>query len=88
MFKGGIMENGNIVFADPNVKALCVANWDTDGDKELSYAEAAAVTDVVMEKVSSAIPKVVHFHADRPFLYAITEVSTGAIVFIGQYTGK
>ena len=50
--------------------------------------EAAAVTDVVMEKVSSAIPKVVHFHADRPFLYAITEVSTGAIFFIGQYTGK
>ena len=50
--------------------------------------EAAAVTDVVMEKSASAIPKVVHFHADRPFLYAITEVSTGAIFFIGQYTGK
>ena len=28
------------------------------------------------------------FHADRPFIYAITEVSTGAILFIGQYTGK
>ncbi|MBR5176514.1 MAG: serpin family protein [Bacteroidales bacterium] len=50
--------------------------------------EAAAVTDVVMEKNASAIPKVVYFHADRPFLYAITEVSTGAIFFIGQYTGK
>ena len=37
---------GNIVFADPNVKALCVANWDTDGDGELSYDEAAAVTDL------------------------------------------
>ena len=35
-----------IVFADANVKALCVANWDTNGDGELSYDEAAAVTDL------------------------------------------
>jgi hypothetical protein len=33
-----------IFFADTNVKAICVANWDTDGDGEISYAEAAAVT--------------------------------------------
>ncbi len=38
--------NNNIQFADSNVKALCVANWDTNGDEELSYAEAAAVTDL------------------------------------------
>ena len=37
---------GNIVFADTNVKAMCVANWDTNGDGELSYAEAAVVTDL------------------------------------------
>ncbi len=35
-----------IQFADSQVKVLCVANWDQDGDKELSYAEAAAVTDL------------------------------------------
>ena len=35
-----------IQFADSQVKELCVANWDQDGDKELSYAEAAAVTDL------------------------------------------
>ena len=35
-----------IEFADANVKAICVANWDTDGDGELSYDEAAAVTDL------------------------------------------
>ena len=35
-----------IDFADDNVKAICVANWDTDGDGELSYAEAAAVTSL------------------------------------------
>ena len=36
----------NITFADANVKALCIANWDTNGDGELNYAEAAAVTDL------------------------------------------
>ena len=35
-----------IEFADANVKALCVTNWDTDGDGELSEAEAAAVTNL------------------------------------------
>ena len=35
-----------IVFADPNAKAVCVNNWDTDFDKELTYAEAAAVTNL------------------------------------------
>lgn len=56
-------------------------------------SKAAAVTDVYMA-ASTGIggharpaPEIV-FHADRPFIYAITEVSTGAILFIGQYTGK
>ena len=35
-----------IEFADADVKALCVANWDADGDGELSKAEAGAVTDL------------------------------------------
>jgi hypothetical protein len=35
-----------IVFADANVKALCVANWDSDSDGELSFDEAAAVTEL------------------------------------------
>ena len=41
------IENDNLIdFADANVKAICVANWDTDGDGELSYEEAAAVADI------------------------------------------
>ena len=36
----------DIVFVDSNVKAICVQNWDTDGDGELSEAEAAAVTSL------------------------------------------
>ena len=35
-----------IEFKDPVVKALCVKNWDLDGDGELSKAEAAKVTDL------------------------------------------
>ena len=38
--------SNNIIFADQNVKALCVANWDTNNDNELSYTEAAAVTSL------------------------------------------
>ena len=34
-----------IVFADPNVKDAAL-RWDTDGDGELSYVEAAAVTGI------------------------------------------
>lgn len=34
----------NIVFADSNVKALCVANWDSNNDGEISFEEAASVT--------------------------------------------
>ena len=48
VFKGGIIEvsNSNIEFSDANVKAICVANWDINDDGELSYSEAAAVTDL------------------------------------------
>lgn len=56
-------------------------------------SEAAAVTDVIIGWLGagpngpSELP-VAKFYADRPFIYAITEVSTGAILFMGQYTGK
>ena len=35
-----------IQFADANVKAICVQNWDTNADGELSTGEASAVTDL------------------------------------------
>ena len=38
--------NEIIAFADEYVKAICVQNWDTNKDGELSYEEAAAVTDI------------------------------------------
>ena len=36
----------NITFADAEVKAICVENWDTNGDGELSKTEAAVVKDL------------------------------------------
>ena len=36
----------NITFADSNVKAICVNNWDSNGDGQLSYSEAASVLDI------------------------------------------
>jgi serpin B len=51
--------------------------------------EAAAVT-VIGEYVSAiepSEPQHVQFFANRPFLYVISEQSTGAIFFIGQYMG-
>lgn len=35
-----------ICFADDNVKTICLANWDTNSDGELSKEESAAVTDL------------------------------------------
>lgn len=37
------LKGEQIKFEDPQVKQKCIDNWDTDGDGELSYAEAAAV---------------------------------------------
>ena len=52
--------------------------------------EAAAVSVAGMIKATSAGPAdiPVVFHADHPFLYIISEESTGAILFAGRFTGK
>ena len=53
-------------------------------------SEAAAVTIIGMKYTSTgeSTPEYVTFYANHPFLYIITENSTGAIFFIGRYTGK
>jgi hypothetical protein len=45
-FKHIVEPSPAIAFADANVKALCLANWDIDGDGELSESEAAEVTSI------------------------------------------
>ncbi len=49
--------------------------------------EAAAVTVIGMVE-ATGIPFKTVFHADHPFLYLITEQSTGAILFAGKYAGR
>ncbi len=44
-----------IEFLDNTVKTICVLHWDTNEDKKLSYAEAAAVTDIAKVFANSTI---------------------------------
>lgn len=48
--------------------------------------EAAAVT--VIAVADKAVFEIAEFNANRPFLYIISERSTGSIFFIGQYMGE
>ena len=50
--------------------------------------EAAAVTVIGMADKAAPSPDYRDFTADRPFLYVISERSTGSIFFIGQYMGE
>lgn len=51
--------------------------------------KAAAVTTAMVAMTAlRPEPRHVEFHANRPFVYMITEASTGAILFMGQYTGS
>jgi serpin B len=47
--------------------------------------EAAAATAVVIKERSA--PREVVFRADRPFVFAIRDLATGAVLFLGRYTG-
>ena len=52
--------------------------------------KAAAITAgmVAMTALNPDEPRHVRFHANRPFVYIITERQTGAIFFVGQYLGE
>ena len=41
-----IIQDDNITFADSNVESVCVNNWDTNEDGELSQVEALMVTSL------------------------------------------
>ena len=64
-----------VVFADANVRDLCVANWDTNGDGELSYAEAAAVTS--LEGVFSNNSSITSFNELQYFI-GLTTIGSAA----------
>ena len=51
-------------------------------------SKAAAVTAVETGETALPPSKPILFHANRPFMYAIVEHSTGTIFFMGTYQGK
>lgn len=54
-----ILNHEIIGFADPEVQRICVAHWDSDGDGQLSYQEAAAVDS--LGQVFTANKKILSF---------------------------
>ena len=53
-------------------------------DVDEKGTEAAAVTIVGMRKNSANLSETIYFTADRPFIFAIRETSTNALLFVGQ----
>lgn len=65
----------NIQFEDLQVKAICCKNWDTNNDGELSYAEAAAVTDI--RTVFKGNTNIIAF-TEFKYFSSIKEISSNA----------
>ena len=63
-----------IEFADAEVKRICVENWDTDGDGELSYDEAAAVT--TLNGVFN--DQNIHTFDELQYFVSLTQIEEGA----------
>ncbi len=75
----------------PDAARLSFVQQDAVIKVDEEGAEAAAVSSAGMEKNSAGPPdpfKYVVFHADRPFIYLITEHDTGAVLFAGRYSAK
>ena len=65
----------NIQFEDLQVKAICCKYWDTNNDGELSYSEAAAVTDIGLAFSGNA--NIIAF-TEFKYFTSITELKSAA----------
>lgn len=83
--EGSIPYRDIIYFADSRTKAMCLKQWDKNGDRELTKEEAAAVTD--LEDVFRApIPDEVEFFGyvyDYPVYFNELQYFTG-LTTIGE----
>lgn len=86
------MFGGNANFSNFANGSLSVSQMLQKAKIEVSEegTKAAAVTAAIMAMSLQHPdePRRVDFHADRPFVYMITEANTGAILFMGQFTGS
>ena len=69
--------------------SLCIGQviHKTLVDVDEKGTEAAAVTIVEMKMTSAGPGSTIYFTADRPFIFAIRETSTNALIFVGQKVG-
>ena len=79
----GISDSNVITFTDANVKALCVANWDTNGDGELSEGEAADVTS--LDNVFRNNQEIVSF-GELQYFTGLTSICENAFQFCETLT--
>lgn len=84
-------DQGKADFKAMSAFALCLSFVQQDAMIKVDEegTEAAVVSTAGMMKETAVAPgEHVVFHADHPFLYLITESSTGAVLFAGRYSGK
>lgn len=85
----------NRIFGDADFSAMTEKSVFVDQIKQVANisvdengAEAAAASVAILAGSAgpgSETPKIIEFHCDRPFIFAITEQTTGAILFLGSY---
>ena len=84
-------EAGRADFGAMSPDALCLSFVRQDAAIKVDEdgSEAAAVSSAGMFATSPGPTPHAVFHADHPFLYLITETSTGgAVLFAGRYSGE
>lgn len=85
------LPKGELTGISSNYKDLCVNLVKQKASIEVSEEGTKAAATTVIRWSSSpgdeSLPSVPEFHATRPFVYLIQEVSSGAIFFIGAYYG-
>ena len=74
--------NGNVYVSDMLQKAKIEVS------EEGTKAAAVTMGMVKLTSMRPQEPRRVDFHCDRPFVYMIQDNYTGAILFMGQFTGK
>ena len=73
----------------PDALCLSFVRQDAVIKVDEEGTEAAAVSSAGMMKETSFAPsEFVVFHADHPFIYLITEASSGAVLFAGRFGGE
>lgn len=73
---------------DNNGENLFISNMKQVAKIKLNEQGTVAVAVTVHWTSGSDGSKPIEFYANRPFLYVISERSTGIILFIGQYMGE